>query len=33
MMVRAVLEDVVELSMLGSFLCAIAFVARGWSGV
>ena len=32
-MLRGLVEDLVELSMLGSFLCAIAFVARGWVGV
>ncbi len=32
-MLKAVIEDVVEMSMLGSFLCAIAFAARGWSGL
>lgn len=29
-MIRSMIEDMVELSMLGSFLCAIALVAHSW---
>lgn len=32
-MLCELLEDVAEVSMLASLLCAIAMVARGWSGV
>lgn len=32
-MVRALVEDVVELSILSCFLCGIAAVARGWAGL
>lgn len=31
-MLRTVIEDAVELSMLASFLLAIAVAARGWVG-
>lgn len=31
-MVRGILEDVLELSVLGTFVCAIAMVARTWAG-
>lgn len=31
-MLRNLIEDALEVAMLGAFLCAIACVARGWLG-
>ena len=29
----SLIEDVLEVAMLRTFLCAIAWLARGWSGL
>ena len=30
---RSLVEDTLELAMLGALLCGIACLARGWSGL
>ena len=32
-MLRSLIEDCLEVAMLGTFLCAIACLARSWSGL
>jgi hypothetical protein len=32
-LLRALVEDALEVAMLGAFLCGIACLARGWTGL